>query len=439
MRFVVASILFHHLLEKTLFLIDGIIELGKGISEFAADNKEFKTIDNLGIFIIFTRQGRNFGRISGNKRRIPQMRFGNGFEDLGEELAVTGRKLDVQAESFADFNHGSVIFEQSRIDIAVLDDRFADGETIPGSPQIDLAAAIADLLGAEDRLRDMADELFSKIHQVFVGGVSLIKLHHGELRIVADRDPLIAEVAVDLEDPVKTADNQAFEIKFRRNAQKKLHVESIMMGGKRARRGAAGNRMHHRRFDFVEIVLHHEVADGADNAAPFFEDFAHLGINDQVEITLPIAGLDISQTVPLFRQRQQRLGEETQGCRPQGEFTGLGTKRGAAGANDIADIDALEELKGFLADVVATDIDLGATAAVLQLNESGLAKITSGHDPAGHGILRAASFQSRSIVIKVSSQELFGGMGDRKIVGKGINPLFAKFRQLGAALQQEIV
>ena len=274
-----------------------------------------------------------------------------------------------------------------------------------------------------------------KIHQVFVGGVGLVELHHGELGVVADRDPFVAEVAVDLEDPLEAADHQPLQIELRRDAQEELHVERVVMGGEGPRRGAAGDRLHHRRFDFEEIVLDHEVADGADDAAALLEDFAHLGIDDQIEITLAVAGLDVGETVPLLGQRQERLGEEAQGGGPQGELTGLGAKGGAAGADDIADIKPLEEIEGLLADVVAADVDLGTTAAVLHLNKGGLAEVAAGHDPPGDGINGAASFQSRSIIVNMRGQDLLGGVGHRKIVGKGIDPLFAKLCQFGAPLQ----
>ncbi len=60
------------------------------------------------------------------------------------------------------------------------------------------------------------------------------------------------------------------------------------------------------------------------------EDLAHLGIDDQVEIALAVAGFDVGQPVPLLRQRQQRLGQQPQRVGAQREFAGLGAK-GRAG------------------------------------------------------------------------------------------------------------
>jgi phage terminase large subunit-like protein len=51
-------------------------------------------------------------------------------------------------------------------------------------------------------------------------GVGLVELQHGELGIVLRADALVAEVAVDLVDAVKAADDQPLQIKLRRDAQK---------------------------------------------------------------------------------------------------------------------------------------------------------------------------------------------------------------------------
>ena len=47
----------------------------------------------------------------------------------------------------------------------------------------------------------------------------------------------------------------------------------------------------------------------ATSAVRAAEDLAHLGVGDQVEVALAVAGLDVGQAVPLLGQRAQRLGE----------------------------------------------------------------------------------------------------------------------------------
>jgi hypothetical protein len=64
----------------------------------------------------------------------------------------------------------------------------------------------------------------------------------------------VAEVAVDFVDAIESADDQPLEIKFGRDAQIQIHVERVVMGHERPRHRAAGDGLHHRRFDLDESV-----------------------------------------------------------------------------------------------------------------------------------------------------------------------------------------
>ena len=90
-------------------------------------------------------------------------------------------------------------------------------------------------------------------------------------------------------------------------------------------------------------------------------------------------------------------------------------------------------------DVVAADVDLQAPPAVLQLDEGGLAEIAPGHDAAGQGVALLAPFQGCGVLLAMHRKNLSGGMGNREIIGIGIDPLLAESLQLGAPLQQEFV
>ena len=76
-----------------------------------------------------------------------------------------------------------------------------------------------------------------------------------------DRDTFVAEVTVDLEDSLKTTDNQTFEVEFRGDAQEKIHLQGIVMGGEGLGGCSTGKRLHHRRFNFKIITFHHIITD----------------------------------------------------------------------------------------------------------------------------------------------------------------------------------
>ncbi len=116
-----------------------------------------------------------------------------------------------------------------------------------------------------------------------------------------NRDTLVTEIPVDLKHAIETADHQALQVELGSDAQKQIHLQGIMVGHKRFGCRAAGDRLHHRRFNFQVIVGNHIVTQQTDNVAAFAEYLTNLGIDHQIQIALPIAGLHVRQTMPFFR------------------------------------------------------------------------------------------------------------------------------------------
>ena len=209
--------------------------------------------------------------------------------------------------------------------------------------EVDRRVAVLDRPAAEQLIRQRDEQLLGELHEVFVGGVGPVELEHGELGIVAHRDALVAEVAVDLEDALEAADQQPLEVQLRRDAQEEIHVEGVVMRDERPRRGAAGQRLHHRRLDLDEVARREEGADALDDARAHDEHLAHLRIGDQIEVALPVARLDVGQSVPLLRQRTQGFPEQADLLHLDGQLVGLGAERAAADAGEVADVHQLEE------------------------------------------------------------------------------------------------
>ena len=101
-----------------------------------------------------------------------------------------------------------------------------------------------------------------------------------------------------------------------------VHVERVVVRHERPRQRAAGDRLHHRRLDFEEPARVQEPADRGDDPAADLEHAPRVGIDDEVEVALAIARLDVGQAVPLLGQRQQALGEEVQPRRPDRQLVG---------------------------------------------------------------------------------------------------------------------
>ncbi len=83
--------------------------------------------------------------------------------------------------------------------------------------------------------------------------IGLVELDHGEFGIVPRRQPLVAEIAVDLEHLLETAHHQPLQIELGRDPQIQRHIQGVVMGDEWPRGGAARDHLHHRRLDLEEI------------------------------------------------------------------------------------------------------------------------------------------------------------------------------------------
>ena len=122
---------------------------------------------------------------------------------------------------------------------------------------------------------------------------------------MARGDAFVAEVAVDFENLFETTDHQTFQVELRRDAQIKLHVERVVMGDEGACRGAAGDRVHHRRFDFEEAALQEQRAHRLDDARAQDEIQPRVFVADEIDVTLAIFLFLIGEAVIFLWQRTQ--------------------------------------------------------------------------------------------------------------------------------------
>ena len=179
-----------------------------------------------------------------------------------------------------------------------------------------------------------------------------------------------------------------------------------MVGDERPRRGSPGDGLHHGSFHFHVAALVQESAQRLDQPAALDEDLAHFGIDDQVDIALAIAEFHVGQAVPLLRQRQQILGEQGQFIDVHGQLARAGAEQIAAGADVIADIEQLEQLKALFADGIFFYVKLQPLSVLLQVQEAGLPHQAQRHDASGHPDLDAFGFQFLGRLRGVLRQDL---------------------------------
>ena len=131
-----------------------------------------------------------------------------------------------------------------------------------------------------------------------------------------------------------------------------------MVRDERPRRGATGNRLHHRRLYFDEASGFEEVAQFADDLSASRKDLPHSLVDNQIQVALAVAEFDVGQPVPFFRQGQQRLGQQSQFLHPERQLIGLGAEKMPGDADDVAHVQELEQPEASLAHHVQLDVDL---------------------------------------------------------------------------------
>ena len=76
----------------------------------------------------------------------------------------------------------------------------------------------------------------------------LVELARGELRVVGEVDPLVAELAADLVHAVQAADDEHLQVQLGRHAHEQVEVEVVVVRHEGLGRRAARHHVHHRGF-----------------------------------------------------------------------------------------------------------------------------------------------------------------------------------------------
>ena len=114
-------------------------------------------------------------------------------------------------------------------------------------------------------------------------------------------------------------------------------------------------------------------------------------VGHEVEVTLPVARLDVGEPVVLVRQRAQRLRQRHEPRDPHGRLAGFADEAFALDAEEIADVEQRENLRLLRREALEVDVNLDAPGQVAQVEEVRLAHVAVRGDAAGgaeHGAFR---------------------------------------------------
>ena len=242
--------------------------------------------------------------------------------------------------------------------------------------------------GPVDRDGDILDQRAGQLGHAVVVGVGLVGLQHGEFRRMGGIDALVAEVAVDLEDPLDSADGGALEVELRGNAQVELHVKRIHVRGERPRGRPAVQHLQHRSFDLEKTTVVQRGPQRPIDRGPDLHGSARLGPDDQIDIALTDARL-FRQWLVRDRQRPQRLRGNRPGIGQNRQLTASRRDDPTVREQVVAQIHVpLECGERFLTHAGQGHHDLHfgtglARSALAHRGKAQLPRVTQEDDPAG--------------------------------------------------------
>jgi hypothetical protein len=222
-----------------------------------------------------------------------------------------------------------VQFGQAGVGVDVLTERLGDrvvhGLHRPDTGDVDRIQTVIGgaRAGPHHHLRSVCglggvlNQLPTTIDPIGVVGVRLIGLQQGELRVVAEVDPLVAESPAQLEHPLHSTDAQPLQIELRRDPQVQVEVVAVDVGHERASRGTAVNLLQDRGLDFQKALGAQGFSDGAQHIAASRDQFARFGVDGQVDVAAAHSRFRIGQPLPLVGQRPQALADQSPAANDQ--------------------------------------------------------------------------------------------------------------------------
>ena len=157
------------------------------------------------------------------------------------------------------------------------------------------------------------------------------------------------------------------------------------MGDKRFGSRPAVNRLQDRRLDLQEIALIQELAQRAHHAGAGLENLAHIGVDRQVSVALPVTHLRVGQRsvahhLPVHhfilgsRQRRERFSQHTEAQHLERNFAGAGAEHLALRLDEVTQVIIIrKQLHALFTHIIDAHEQLHAPRAVFHMRKGDLA------------------------------------------------------------------
>ena len=132
-----------------------------------------------------------------------------------------------------------------------------------------------------------------QVHPVGDVPEGTVGLECREFRAVPGVHTLVPEVSGDLEHPLVTPDDQAFEIQLGRDAQAEVDIQRIGVRHERPGQGPTRLGLQDRGVHLDEVFGHQLVAQRRDGLEPDVEHRPGAGVGQEVDLPLAVAGVGL--------------------------------------------------------------------------------------------------------------------------------------------------
>jgi hypothetical protein len=243
--------------------------------------------------------------------------------------------------------------------------------------------------------------------------------------VVLVRDALVAEVLADLVDALEPADDQSLQVELVGDPQEEVAVERVVVGHEGARERAAVERLEDRRLDLEEAALVEPAPDRPHDLGPQDEQLARLLVREQIDLPMPVSGLDVLDSVVLLRHRPQRLGQQRPVGDQQAQLAASSLEGGPVHPENVAEVERDEALERLLTQHVPLGVQLKLPVAVDEVYERGTALVAPCDHAPGDSV-GAVGFLTRLEIVDDGR----GGDHALELVRKGVDPLRAQALEL---------
>ena len=211
---------------------------------------------------------------------------------------------------------------------------------------------------------------------------------------MAVREPLVAKRAPEVVDVLQAPHDAAIQVQLDRDAQVHVDVERVVVRHEWPRRGAARERLQHRRLDLREAASAQEVVDRLDHLRALEEHLARARVREQVQFAVAVARALVAHPVVAVGRGPQRLGQHRARAHRQRQLPALRHVHDARDRHDVADVEVEQRVVGLPAERLQTRHDLHRTRLVAHVEERRL-RVPAARDQAPRDAVAQAVVRPR--------------------------------------------